>query len=458
MTKLSETRLSRRSFLQLSSTAALGAFLAACGQGEATPEMEPDETVETAPSGEETGTIEIRMQDWSGDWEEYATEQLREWETQNPGIKVVYEPYQDNWQERTLASMVAGTAPDIIHAWGDVFKTFADRGQLLNLDPLFQETYTAEEKADFHSYQIEAMIRDGFRWAMPKHVWLGILYYNKDMFDEAGVSYPDQSWTHDDYSDAMEQLTDHDNFVWGGYIPAWSYDRIVPKIQAWGGHAVDQETYTESMLDEEPAQDALEWVRSRMWDSNTIAQQLQVENKSGYDSMLEKMVAMAEEGTSHLVRVGNNFEGNFDIAHHPKGPVQRVSLGGTNGYAIYKGVEDRGAKEAAWEVMQFLCSPEFQRGQLRSVQRTIIPARLSVVPDFIDSVEEQAPALKNVNCEVILEALEEGYPKANDPETFENHAAAAEVINPALEQVFVVGDTPVSIFKDLEDDIEATQT
>jgi multiple sugar transport system substrate-binding protein len=281
------------------------------------------------------------------------------------------------------------------------------------------------------------------------------------MFDEAGVSYPTPEWTHEDYSNALEKLTVRDDggniTRWGGFVPAWSYDRIIPKVIAWGGNAVDPETYTKSHLGDEPAQEAFEWVRSRMWDENTIAQQLQVENRNGYDSMLGKLVAMAEEGTSHLVRVGKNFEGNFDIAHHPQGPASRASLGGTNGYAVYTGTEERGNLEESWRVMQFLVSPDFQRGQLASESRTIVPARLSVIPDFIASIRSQAPALENINAEVILEALEEGYPKAIDPETFKNHAAAAEVINPALEKIFIVGDAPVSLLADLKDDIEATQ-
>lgn len=447
--------LNRRTFLRLTGLSATGAWLAGCTAPTA-PASQPG-----AESASTSAPTEVRLQDWGGDWAEVAATQFTEFEAQNPNVKIVYEPYQEGWEERTLASMVAGDAPDIIHAWGDVFKSFADRGQLLNLEQLYQDMFTPEEKADFHAYQIEAMIRDGFRWALPKHVWLGILYYNKDMFDEAGVSYPSPEWTHDDYSNALEQLTVRDASGaatrWGGFIPAWSYDRIVPKVLAWGGHAVNQETYTQSLLGEEPAQQAFEWVRSRMWDDNTIAQQLQVENANGYDALSRKLVAMAEEGSSNLVRVANSFEGNFDIAHHPQGPVTRASLGGTNGYAIYKGAEDRGLLEQAWEVTQYLVSPDFQRGMLQAESRTIVPARLSVVPDFITAVRQQAPSLENVNVEVILEALQEGYPKAIDPETFKNHAAAAEVITPALEKVFIVGDAPVSLFADLESDIEETQ-
>lgn len=474
--------LSRRRFLQVAGLGMAGAVAAACApKVEPTPAPAPQPTAAqpAAPAGQQPAAqpttaptaaptavpapakkMQVRVQDWGGDWQEVAMPQFEAWMRDNPTVEIVYEPYQDGWQERTMAAMVAGTAPEIIHAWGDVFRPFSDRGQLLNLEDMFQQTYSAEEQKDFHAYQIRAMIRDGFRWAMPKHVWLGIIYYNKDMFDEAGQSYPDESWTHDEYSAAMEKLTvrqGNEAVRWGGYVPAWAYDRLVPRIQAWGGEAVDQQTYTICKLGEQPAVDAIEWVRSRMWDTNIIAQQMQIEKKSGYDSLIAKTVAIAEEGSSNLLRTANGFEGNFDIALLPKGPVRRTALGGTNGYAIYKGAVANKTVDAAWSVMQLLVSPDFQVGMVKAVSRTIIPARMSAVPKYLQLLKDGNESLANVNVDVITQGLSMEYGEAIDPQTFRKHAAAAEIITPALEKLFIVGDAPSDIFAQLKSQIEATQ-
>jgi multiple sugar transport system substrate-binding protein len=476
-TVMDKQQQSRRRFLQWTGLAAGGAVLAACAPT-ATPAPAQQPAQPAQPAAAATATpvpaaptatavpapakvVEVRVQDWGGDWQEVAKPQFDAFMQGNSDVKVVYEPYQDGWEERTMAAMVAGSAPEIIHAWGDVFRPFSDRGQLLNLEDLFQTTYTDAEKADFHPYMIEAMIRDGFRWAMPKHVWLGIMYYDKDKFDEAGVAYPDETWTHDDYEIAADKLTVREGSQttrWGTYIPAWAYDRLVPRILAFGGEVVDQATYTQCLLGEPKAVEAIEWLRKRMWDDNTIAQQLQVENKSGYDSLIAGAVAMAEEGSSNLLRTAKGYQGNFDIALLPTGPARRCALGGTNGYALYKGAVERGTADAAWKVMQLLCDPDFQVGMVKAVSRTIIPCRVSAVSRYVTELKNNNPELANVNVDVITRGLGMEYAEAIDPYTFKKHAAAAEIITPALQSIFIVGDGPSDLFAELKDDIEATQS
>ncbi len=471
-------RLSRRRFLQLAGVVSSGAILAACAPA-ATPAAPAEQPAAPQPAAPQpaapqpaapqpTATpvpapakaVEVRVQDWGGDWQEVAQPQFDAYMEANPDIKIVYEPYQDGWEERTMAAMVAGTSPEVIHAWGDVFRPFSDRGQLLNLEDLFQTTYSDAEKADFHPYMIRDMIRDGFRWAMPKHVWLGVLYYDKDMFDEAGLEYPNENWTNEDYEIAADKLTVREGSQttrWGTYIPAWAYDRLMPHIVSFGGEAVDQATYTKCLLGEPKAVEAIEWIRKRMWDDNIIAQQLQVEKKSGYDSLIAKQVAMAEEGSSNLLRTAKGYEGNFDITLWPAGPVRQATLGGTNGYALYKGAVERGTADAAWKVIQLLCDPDFQVGMVKAISRTIVPCRVSAVPRYLTELKNNNVELANVDVDVITRGLAKEYAVAVDPHTFKKHAAAAEIITPALESIFVVGDGPSDLFAELKDDIEATQ-
>jgi multiple sugar transport system substrate-binding protein len=466
-------KMTRRQMLRWSLAALAGVGIAACAPPApaptAAPAAKPAQTTApaavapTAPPAAAkapAAAVSVRVQDWAGDWATVAAPLFSDLMQKRTDIKIVYEPYQEGWIEKTMAAMVAGDAADVIHVWSDNAAQFASRGQLQNLESMFQETYTKDQQKDFHAFQIQGFFRDGFRYAMPKHVWLGILYYSKDAFDQAKVSYPSKDWTYDDYSAALEKLTTRDgNKVtrWGGYMPVWSFDRLLPKIQAFGGHAADAQTHTLSLLGEKPAQDALEWVRSRMWDKNSVAQQMQVDKKDGYDSLINGLVAMAEEGTSQIVKVAKNMKVNWDIALHPKGPAARVALGSTNGYAIYKGTSTRGNAKAAWDVIQFMTTPDFQRAMLKAESRTIVPSRKSAVPDFIANLKKLQPALEKVNLDIIKEGLDTDYALATDPEMFKNHPAAMEIIQPALDKLFLVGDAKPSILVDLKAKIEASQ-
>lgn len=460
--------LSRRRFLQCGLYGATAALLAACTP-KATPTPPPARPAATAVPVAKAPTavpkaaapVTVRVQDWAGDWQTVAAPLFTEYEAKNPNVKIAYEPYGDGWVERTMAAMVAGDAPDVIHVWDENAAQFASRGQLLNMDDMFQQAFTKDQQKDFLAYQIAGMALDGFRWGVPKHAWIGILYYNKDMFDEAKVGYPNKDWTYDEYGAAMEKLVVKDASGkptrWGMYTPAWTFARLQPKITAWGGHVVDQQTRLTSLLHEKPAQDALEWIRARMWDKNSIAQNMQVEKKDGYDSLILGKVAMAEEGTSQIVKVAKSMKAKWDIALHPKGPAVRRAHGSCNGYSMYKGSATRGTTNAAWGVIQYMITPEFQKAMLKAESRTIVPSRKSAIPEFLAVLKKQQPGLEQVNLNLVLETVEGDYLRAPGYEMFKNDPAAQEIIGPALEKLFLVGDAKPSIFADLKDKINASQ-
>ena len=61
----------------------------------------------------------------------------------------------------------------------------------------------------------ELYVNDGKTYAIPKDVDTIALWYNKTMFDEAGIAYPDENWTWDDYYDAAVKLTKPDGSQYG---------------------------------------------------------------------------------------------------------------------------------------------------------------------------------------------------------------------------------------------------
>lgn len=78
----------------------------------------------------------------------------------------------------------------------------------------------------------ESLRYDGKLYALPftNDVW--IVYYNKDMFDEAGLDYPDGSWTWEEYADYCAKLTHGEGAdkVYGGYFQDWKASACNPAI------------------------------------------------------------------------------------------------------------------------------------------------------------------------------------------------------------------------------------
>jgi len=454
-------KLSRRAVLKGSALLAVGMSLAACAGAPAT-SAPPAEAATEATTGEQPTPsakerVTIRWQDWP-DWEPNIDVILAEMEKQMPHIKVEFEPLGEGFEDKTLAAMVAGTAPDVTTGWGPIFRVWAEKGQLLDLQPFVDRDLSDEQLSDFHQWQWAGMVAkdSGIRFAVPFYVNLIMLYYNQEAFDEVAVPYPTKDMDHDDYAEMLLKVTkieDGKVVRWGGEISPTSYDRFQVHVQAYGGHVVNPDDWTECWLGKDEALEALEWMRARLWDDNSIAQPLQLQGvgqATGTEAgpWAAGMLATQEGGMGAVAFYANESKFPFALTHLPKGPARRATLGTTDGYAIYKGTKH---PEEAWDLLQFLVGDFFQK----MITETWggIPARLSLLPAWKDTIIRTFPVLENANMDAILECLQEGYPMLT--EEFKKHAESQTIIEAALQKVFEVGDTPVDYFKQIADEVTA---
>jgi multiple sugar transport system substrate-binding protein len=369
----------------------------------------------------------------------------------HPNIKLTIEPAPDNRDEKLIASMVAGTAPDVFESWTDNVTQFADRGQVLDVDPLVKRDYKEEDLKDFYPWQWrDFVLPSHIRFGLPKYVNVMFIWYNKDAFQRAGVKEPDENWTHDDYAAAAIKLTTKNGSSvdqWGLYYPVWSWDRYWYKIDAWGGHVVDPNDTTKCLLDEDKAQAALEWTRKLMWDDKAMAQRLLLagagQSYNTQDLFASGKFAMVEDGF-YPFSMAKSIQKkiNWAYQHTPKGPVERKVLGTTDGFVIWKNTK---SQDAAWELLKFLAGKDYQTNQVKSTG--LLPVRFSVLNDWKKICIQAYPELEAVNLDVGPKAMEMGYP--GNRILFKKDAEARQIITPALEKVFVSGGTPVSYFKDI---------
>ena len=138
-------RFSRRHFIRLSTMAAAG-MLTACGAATVAPAAGAPTAAPTAETAATTApaavasTVEIRWADWP---DMVGTkEAMEQFQQDNPGATVVFEPFGDNFDQKLMAQCVAGTAPDIMSIYGSMFFAFAEKGQLLDLRPLIETNMT----------------------------------------------------------------------------------------------------------------------------------------------------------------------------------------------------------------------------------------------------------------------------------------------------------------------------
>ncbi|HZR00998.1 MAG TPA: sugar ABC transporter substrate-binding protein [Chloroflexota bacterium] len=374
--------------------------------------------------------------------------------------KVTLQPTPDDWQNKLVAAMVAGNAPDVFDMWGDIMPPYVERGQVVDFEPLVKSDMKPEDIKDFYEWQWRDFVMpwlNNIRFGMPRYVNIMFTWYNKDLFDKAGVKYPTNDWTHDDYAEAAKKLAVKDasgKVTQAGLrYPVNSWDRYWYKPIIWGGHTVDPNDNTKAVFGEEKALAAFEWSRKLEWDDKAMLNPLDIQGQDSTLMFAAQRYAMNEEGI-YPFEMDNAIQGKFRwaYAHTPKGPTgQRKVLGTTDGYAIWKGSKKQ---DEAWELVKWASGPI---NQLEVVVKAAgrVPIRKSVLTQWKDLVPQARPNLKDVNLNVALEAMEQGYPSGR--EFFKNNIAAQEIIAPALEKVFLTGNTPVSYLKEIADKVTAAQ-
>lgn len=132
---------------------------------------------------------------------------------------------QAEYRERILTSMAAGTPPDVFLFDNIDVPAFLDRRVVLDLAPFLPRV--GVDLTRYDSTVLSIFRRGSAVYAVPKGYTPMVVAYNKDLFDRAGLPYPTDDWTWDDFSRIARLLTrdtDGDGRIdqWGTY-----YDRRV---------------------------------------------------------------------------------------------------------------------------------------------------------------------------------------------------------------------------------------
>jgi multiple sugar transport system substrate-binding protein len=385
-------------------------------------------------------------------------EMLQEFHSTHPNIRVFYVPDPENlqYEEKMLADFQAGRAADVFQGCCTHFPTWAQKGYTLDLRPYVNADLDKATIEDWDPAQYKAFFaRNGIQYGLPKYHGALALYYNKDLFDQYHVDYPNATWNHDDYLQAMKLLThdrngDGETDLWGSMIDiAW--DRIQIHVNGWGGHLVDPADSTLSRLCEPEAMAALEWLRARMWDDRVMATLPAVQTPGTREALVAERIAMVEDGSWALKDILSSAKFRIGVAPLPAGPVRKVTLATTDGFGIYAGTKH---PDAAWELLKFLISKEYGRAMARA--NFLQPARASLVNDWIDYVRQEYPQqAKDVDIAAFADGHIKGYSVI--AEVLANMADAEQIADTAWDQILTLGQQPVEHMQVVCRQIQDTQ-
>ena len=187
-----------------------------------------------AAFAEEPVTITYATFSASGAQEETLKKMVEVFEEKNPDIKVDVQitGYEDYFTK--LATTVGGgNPPDVFEMNMENFLSYMLRGACADLTGMINtENYSEGTLA--------AVSSEGKIYAVPMSFSTCVLFYNKDLFDQAGVAYPTDEWTWADAQAAAEKIKALGDDIWGYYQPI-TYNEFYKSIKGNGGSVLSED-------------------------------------------------------------------------------------------------------------------------------------------------------------------------------------------------------------------------
>ncbi|HEY3071659.1 MAG TPA: sugar ABC transporter substrate-binding protein [Candidatus Limnocylindrales bacterium] len=266
-----------------------------------------------------------------------------------------WEPYWDKLQ----TSLAGGAAPDVFAMDGPLFPDYAGRDVLLDLSSYIQaENYPLSSLADLAVKDFATS--DGRQMGLPRDLNVIALFYNKKMFDAAGIPYPDDSWDWNKLIEVGKKLTldkNKDGKIdqWGLYTETTDMENYWSSL-VWqnGGDILAPDGKT-TVLDSPGATGGLQFLQDLIW-KHKIVPDPALFAETG-DAFEQGKAAMEING-SWLVATDEAAGLSFGIAPIPAGPAGRVTSVNPTGAVVYKGTK---SPDAAWVFVKYLASPAAQQ-------------------------------------------------------------------------------------------------
>ena len=335
------------------------AALAACGASGGT-------SAEGRPAPERV-TGKVRFATWAGGAQaEMKQQQLDSFNQSQSGVTATLEsmPASGEYWTKMQTQLAASPedAPEVFWQSGSYFLQFSGSGWHLDLGP-----YVRRDKFDLskHNRQIEIEEYEGKLYALPYGTGGVVMYYNKNLFDQAGQRYPLEAWTWDDVRAAAQRLTrpgagDSDG-QWGLVAyPHQNETGYLPFVYANGGTQMNRER-TRILLDQPQTIAAFEWLTDNIYKHRIMPRPGELRRAPNQnDDFMTGRVAMMIAGTWRLSDYVLMQDFQWDMAHVPLSPAtrKRGTTFNENPVSIPKATKN---PEAAWALARFLNEEKAQK-------------------------------------------------------------------------------------------------
>lgn len=381
-------------------------MLGACGAAEKessegnTESVQKEETkkADSEAQGDVSGEITV----WTGSWNDGLMDDImKDFYAQYPDVKVTFEylPW-DGMEDKYLSALQAGAGPDVLDmaiAWTI---PYASMGKLQKLDE-YIEKYQVD-MSEYYECALETLTIDGSYYALPYRSETMCLFYNKDLFEKAGLDPEAPPATWEELRDYAIKLTAGDVFGFGlcgsnaGNTTAQIYSMMFSK-----GVSLLNEDMTEASFNTEEGKEAFSfWSDLFLKDGAVTKSVLENDNTTNRNLFAEEKLGMFVSGSydiDPILEANPDINMGFALCPAFEGGANSALLGGWN-----LGMSDTCKNpDAAFALMSYLASPE-------------ISVDFSSTFSSCKSAAEDEK-YSDENLKVFLEAINYGVPLPGSP-------------------------------------------
>ncbi|WP_160685595.1 sugar ABC transporter substrate-binding protein [Clostridium sp. C2-6-12] len=314
-------------------------------------------------AGGSKGDVTLTYAIWDKNQEPGMRAMADAFEKKNPGIKVNVEVTAwDQYWTKLEAAASGGSLPDVFWMHPNQAARYASNSVLLDLtDKIKGSSLVSLDK--FPKDLVKVYENGGKNYALPKDFDTIGLWYNKKLFDEAGVAYPNENWTWNDLLAASKKITNPEKGIYGFGAPLDLQQGFDNFIFQNGGKVLSDDK-TKSGFDTPAVKEAMQWYIDLSVKEKVSPNQQQFSENS-YTAFFESgKTAMALFGSWMLSEFGSNeyVAKNCDVTVLPQGK-QRATIYNGLGNAVAASTKH---KEEAWKFVEYLGSEEANKIQAES--------------------------------------------------------------------------------------------
>lgn len=361
---------------------------------------------------------------------------IARFEEKNPNVYVEYESgiIKNDYSDWLTKKALKGNLPDVFMVLSDDLSTFSSVSMLEDLDSWIQNDTDFDVSRFFSTSYKSGSVKDN-QYTLPYESVPTLMFVNKTLLENSGIAIPNNDWTWDDFYSICEQITqdtDGDGLLdqFGEYGYTWQNALSSNSITLF------DEDGTKSMLEDDRASDAVEFVRKL--DALTRGQ---IVTSDMFDKGLVAFCPMrfSEYRTYKpypwSVKKYSSFE--WDCIPMPSGPKgSNVSEVETLLCGMSKNSKH---KRLAWSFLKTLCYDEqTQESLFKYSQGVSVLKNISTSDTVKKYIEEDAPKEQSYNLDFFDDMME--------------HALIIKKFD-GYDQAFSIADSEIRRMINSEDDI-----